>query len=147
MTQLSSKRILCLLALLLLPCLPAGAAEKEVMEGVPPTKSSQVTFANYRSHPFNSWSFRNVGAPLHVVMIPRSGQILELEERHRSDIATLVLTDAEDRQRNVQQILEENYADGFLVLQGNTVLYEQYFNGLDRDYGHIWYSMTKSLAR
>ena len=30
---------------------------------------------NYRDHPMSRWAFRNAGAPLNVVMIPRQGDI------------------------------------------------------------------------
>ncbi len=47
----------------------------EVMEGFPPTSDSQVTKANYLAPPFNRWAFRNAGAPLNTLMVPRGGTI------------------------------------------------------------------------
>ena len=48
---------------------------KKVMNGFPPSRESQVSLQNYREHPFRRWSFRNPGAPLHVLMLPRSGNM------------------------------------------------------------------------
>jgi hypothetical protein len=48
-------------------------SQTKVMDGFPPTRESQVTLKNYRTHPYSQWSFRNTGAPLHVIMVPRWG--------------------------------------------------------------------------
>ena len=62
-------------SLLLLLALNTVAAPDEPMQGVPPSRDSQVTFQNYRESPFSQWAFRNAGAPMHVVMVPREGAI------------------------------------------------------------------------
>lgn len=48
---------------------------KKVMDGFPPTRESQVTLLNYREYPYSQWSFRNIGAPMHMLMLPRSGSM------------------------------------------------------------------------
>lgn len=106
-----------------------------MMDGVPPSRSTQVTFKNYRDHPFSQWSLHNVGAILNLLSIPRKGEIVPLQERHDNRIGPVV-----------EPVLTANFADGFLVVQGDAVLYENYFNGLTREYPHIWYSATKSLT-
>jgi CubicO group peptidase (beta-lactamase class C family) len=113
---------------------PAPAAEP--MQGVPPTRDSQVTFRNYRETPYSRWSFRNIGAPAHVVMIPRAGEIHQFTER------SIPNWDSADFDRT----FEENNADGVVVIQGNDILHERYFDGFGPDDHHIWFSMTKSLV-
>jgi CubicO group peptidase (beta-lactamase class C family) len=106
-----------------------------VMQGVPPTRESQVTLAKYRVHPYCSWAFRNAGAPLNGLMIPRSGEIRHLEEALDPKIG-----------ETLDPIFEEAFADGILVTKDARILHERYFNGLTRDYQHIWFSATKSLT-
>jgi CubicO group peptidase (beta-lactamase class C family) len=127
-------RCLALLFALLSPGLMA--APDQPMQGVPPTRESQATLQNYREHPFNQWTFRNAGAPLHAVMIPREGQI------HQFDQGTIPGWDSAAFDR----VFADNYADGVIVIRGNTILHESYFNGLSRHAQHIWFSMTKSLV-
>ena len=56
---------------LALPTLAAAQkAPIEPMQGVPPSRESQVTMGNYRDQPMSRWAFRNAGAPLNVVTIP-----------------------------------------------------------------------------
>jgi hypothetical protein len=57
---------------------------KAVMNGFPPSRESQVTFQNYRDYPFNKWSFRNMGAPMHTLMIPRGGNVHQFKESNNS---------------------------------------------------------------
>lgn len=120
--------------------------EALAMKGVPPTKESQVTFKNYRDHPFSKWAFHNVGAPFNVLTIPRDGQILQFQDKNKPELAQLKLTDAFGKTRTVEQVLASTDTDGFLVLQDNNVLFERYYGDMTRLDHHIWFSATKSLV-
>lgn len=116
------------------------------MQGVPPTRESQVTMANYRDYPMSSWAFRNAGAPLNVVMIPRQGEIRTLPGPLRPELGERLYTGVEGQEQGFDELFRSNYADGVLVMQGSRLLHEAYFNGFDGHTQHIWFSMTKSLA-
>ena len=116
------------------------------MDGFPPTRESQVTLLNYRSYPYSTWSFRNIGAPMHVLMLPRSGSMHQYETSTQSKVNNVVIKDTTNGDKTFEDIFNENYTSGVIVLKNNTILYEQYWNGLSRDYQHVWFSMTKSLA-
>ena len=115
------------------------ATSTNVMQGFPPERASQVTLKNYREYPMNRWAFRNAGAPMHVVMIPRQGLIFELESKDSSPIrkSTFIKLD---------ETFEQNYTDGLVVVHGNSILHENYFGDFNADSQHIWFSMTKSLV-
>ena len=117
-----------------------------VMDGFPPSRKSQVTFQNYRDYPFSKWSFRNMGAPLHVLMIPRGGSIHMFKETSKSNAGNTLIALPGGKTEKFETIFKDNEADGVIVVQNNTILFEKYWNGLGRDYQHIWYSMTKSLT-
>jgi len=118
----------------------------EPMQGVPPARDSQVTMRNYRDHPMSQWAFRNAGAPLNVVMIPRQGDIRVLPGPLRPELGEREFTDLHGRRLSFDQLFAANYADGVLVVQGNRLLHERYFHGFNAHSQHIWFSMTKSLA-
>ncbi len=135
--------------LALLPSTAAVAVAKSsdaVMEGVPPQRQSQVTMANYREHPFSRWAFRNAGAPLNVVMIPREGDIRPLRGPLRPELGEREFTDLLGRKQTFDDLFKANYADGVVVMQGSRLLHERYFNGFGPHSQHIWFSMTKSLV-
>ncbi len=116
------------------------------MQGVPPLRDSQVTMANYRDYPMSRWAFRNAGAPLHVVMIPRAGDIRHLAGPLRQELGEREFTDDSGVKHTFDAIFATNDADGVLVMQGSRLLHERYFNGFTPDAQHLWFSMTKSLA-
>src|SRR5687767_255990 len=64
----------------------APNAVKKVMDGFPPSRESQVTSFNYRDYPNSKWSFRNMGAPLPVLMIPREGAVHLFKEAENNNI-------------------------------------------------------------
>jgi CubicO group peptidase (beta-lactamase class C family) len=141
-----------MLALLLFFALvdPAQAAQDpgtvEPMQGFPPSRESQVTMKNYREYPLSRWGFRNAGAPLNVVMIPRAGEIYRLTGPLRPELGQREFTDLHGRTLAFDDLFEANYADGLVIVQGSRLLHERYFHDFRPDDQHIWFSMTKSLA-
>jgi CubicO group peptidase (beta-lactamase class C family) len=133
-------------ASLLTPLAQAKEPPKILMDGFPPTTESQVTFKNYRDYPYNQWSFHNMGAIFNTLMVPREGAIQALNDKPSSKLGQLTLTDGYGKQRQVDQILAEEETDAFVVLKGDDVLLERYFNGMSRYDQHIWFSATKSLT-
>jgi CubicO group peptidase (beta-lactamase class C family) len=119
---------------------------EQPMQGVPPTRDSQVTRKNYRDYPLNQWAFRNAGAPLNVVVIPREGDIRPLPGPLRPELGERKYADLDGRELTFDALFEANYADGVVVMQGSRLLHERYFNGLTGHTQHIWFSMTKSLV-
>ncbi len=131
---------------LLTPLAQAKEPPRVLMDGFPPTSESQVTFKNYRDYPYNQWSFHNMGAVFNTLMVPREGAIQTLNDKPSPELGQLTLADGDGKQRNVEQILAEEETDAFVVLQGNNLLFERYFNGMTRYDQHIWFSATKSLT-
>ncbi len=122
---------------------PASAAP---MQGFPPRAETQVTLQNYRAAPYSEWAFRNAGAPLHVVMIPREGEIYPLPETESSSIGAREFELAQGSRGRFEAIFADNSADGVAVMKGDKLLYEQYFGDFGPLQQHIWFSMTKSFA-
>ena len=63
-----------------------NSGAKEVMNGYPPSRESQVTFQNYRDYPFSKWSFRNMGTPMHTLIIPRGGNVHQFKQSNKKDL-------------------------------------------------------------
>jgi len=116
------------------------------MQGVPPSRESQVTMANYRDYPASRWAFRNAGAPMHAVMIPRGGNIRQFAAASRPELAEFKVVDPQGEAKGFDQLFKDNYADGLVIAQGQKVLHERYFGDFSEHDAHIWFSMSKSLA-
>jgi CubicO group peptidase (beta-lactamase class C family) len=120
-------------------------SSKKVMNGFPPSRESQVSLQNYRDYPFSKWSFRNMGAPMHTLMIPRGGKVHRFKES-KNNFGQLKIANTQGMQESIEDIFANNETDGVIIVQNNTILYENYWNKLSRDFQHIWFSMTKSLT-
>ena len=102
--------------------------------------------ANYREYPMSTWAFRNAGAPLNVVMVPRQGEIRVLPGPLRPELGERLFSNHDGEQLSFDALFAANYADGVLVMQGSRLLHERYFHDFNGQTQHIWFSMTKSLA-
>ncbi len=140
------KTLIIILTFFTLTMTVAQPSQQKIMNGFPPRRESQVTYENYRTYPFSQWAFRNIGAPLNVLMLPRSGALHTFNETPDKSIAGFACVDIEGKSSSFENIFRDNHADGVVVIRNNSVLYENYWNGLSRDYQHIWFSVTKSLT-
>ncbi len=119
---------------------------QSVMEGTPPTRDSQATMKNYRDYPFSGWTFQNMGAPLNIVMVPRGGDIAELNQPSNQELGKKIFTDKTGAEMTLEDLFRVHYSRGMILIQGDKVLYEKYFDGFGPHKQHIWFSMSKSLA-
>lgn len=126
--------------------LAANEAAIAPMQGVPPSRDSQVTMANYSSYPMSMWAFRNAGAVLNTIVVPREGDIRRLPGPLRPEIGEWLFPDGKGGKIGFDTLFEANYADGVLVVQGGRLLHEAYFHQFNERSHHIWFSMTKSLV-
>ena len=111
-----------------------------VMDGFPPSTESQVTKKNHRDWPYSQWAFQNFGAPNNTVMVPRGGEIHHFP-REESRLDQFTVDGA-----SLGDVFAANAADALVVIHGDTLVHESYWNGMDAHRQHIWYSMTKSLV-
>lgn len=118
----------------------------DVMQSFPPTRESQVTFANYLRAPFSSWGLWNIDSVAHTAMLPRGGELPKLQTCIDPALGQRKIHDANGDELSLDSLLEKHDADGFVMLRDNQILYENYFNGFSEHSRHIWFSMTKSLV-
>ena len=79
-------------------------------------------------------------------MLPRGGDLPELNISQSDNFAGRIVQDVNGDNLPLDKLLEKYCADGFLVLQGDTIAYEAYWNGFSEHQRHIWFSMTKYLV-
>ena len=119
---------------------------QSVMEGTPPTRDSQATMKNYRDYPFSGWTFQNMGAPLNIVMVPRGGDIAELNQPSNQALGKKIFIDKTGAEMTLEDLFKVHFARGMILIQDDKVLYEKYFDDFGPHKQHIWFSMSKSLA-
>jgi hypothetical protein len=94
-----------------------AATHSKVMQGFPPTRESQVTFANYLQLPCSTWGFRNMDSTTHTTMLPRGGDLPELKRTDSSDLGDQIVKDSNGEDLALNDLLEKYNADGFLVFR------------------------------
>ncbi len=116
-----------------------------LMQGFPVAPEHRVTWSNWMRPPFNQWGFRNL-ARLRPSIDVQAGSAassalkeapLALDELHFDSECGLGVS--------VIDHLVASHTDAFLVMQGDRVLFERYFNGQQRRDRHVMFSVTKSL--
>lgn len=126
--------------------LSPAAETRALMDTVPPSPESQVSFKNHRDYPFNRWAFRNMSAPMNGLMLAREGEISTISGEHQAKIADFTFQDTQGKTATFGEVFPKAYADGVVVLKNGKRVYEQYYEGMGEHDLHIWYSMTKSLV-
>ena len=142
-------RVLLNIVIILCGCSSLSHSEPDsqsVMEGTPPTRDSQATMKNYRDYPFSGWTFQNMGAPLNIVMVPRGGDIAELNQPSNQALGKKIFIDKTGAEMTLEDLFKVHFARGMILIQDDKVLYEKYFDGFGPHKQHIWFSMSKSLA-
>jgi CubicO group peptidase (beta-lactamase class C family) len=66
--------------------------------------------------------------------------------RRPQDVGGVTLTRLDGRSASVDEVLDDTYSDGFLVLHRGAIVCERYFNGMTAETRHLSQSVSKSLV-
>jgi CubicO group peptidase (beta-lactamase class C family) len=107
-----------------------------------------VNLANWRGRPYNTWSFRNLGALMPTSAIPAPVAAAASASAAQSLAASLgqFSLGAGSKALSLEQFLRKTCTDGFVVSVDGRIAYEFYDNGTTGDTQHILMSVTKSLV-
>lgn len=115
-----------------------------LMAEFPPSAGAQVTLANWRTAPFNSWAFHHVRELIPTADIPHApGAVQELASESR-DWDGLAI-EGRGEPLSIAEFLAETNTDGIVILHRGRKVFEAYENGMGPDVPHIWMSVSKSI--
>jgi len=126
----------------------ATAADLKLMEGFPPPPDKRVTRANaLLTPPFNRWSY------LHMRMIYPSAPIAAADKAVPIDKTidwsmdeVKVEEPGSGKMTDMATFMKKTYADALVVIHGDEIVYEKYFNGMNPNQPHQMMSVTKSFG-
>ena len=122
-----------------------GRVAPLLMQGFPAEQERRVTWDNWMRAPFNQWSFRNLARLRPSVDVQAGARVPQrLREAPRA-LDALHFDSVCGLSVSVSDHLLASHTDGFVVLQGDEVLFERYFNGQRSHDRHVMFSVTKSL--
>lgn len=116
-----------------------------MMQGFPPPTDGQVTLANWRLSPFNSWAFHHVREILPTADIPHDpANVHKLPERPQ-DLSRLPIAIPGGDAIPLARFLSDSSTDGIVVLHKGNIVFEHYANGMTARSPHILMSVSKSM--
>ena len=115
-----------------------------IMQGSPPKLVPPKL--DWDRGPWNRWAFQHIREVLPTVEVWRGSGHRHRLERVEVDLDNLPVVDSKGGPTTLAGLLDETYADGFLVLKDGKVAYERYFNGMDERTLHLSQSMAKSVT-
>lgn len=116
-----------------------------LMQGFPAEPRHRVTWSNWMRSPFNQWGFRNLGRLRPSIDVQAGAGPVGLLNTAPAALDTLQFDSGCGLSIRVIDHLLASQTDAFLVMQGDSVLFERYFNGQRACDRHIMFSVTKSL--
>jgi CubicO group peptidase (beta-lactamase class C family) len=115
-----------------------------LMRGAPPFGDGLVTLANWQDPPYTRWAFQHVRDLIPTARIRRGSHVRELP-LEPCDVGALSFRH-DSRQMTVDEMLEETFTDGFLVLHRGSIRFERYLNAMLPDTPHLLMSVSKSVV-
>ncbi len=95
--------------------------------------------------PFNQWGFRNLARLRPSIDVQAGSAPISLFKHASRPLDQLHFDSESGLSISVIEHLIASQTDAFVVLQGDTLLFERYFNGQRPQDRHIMFSVTKSL--
>ena len=114
-----------------------------MMNAFPPANDAQVTLANWRTAPFNSWAFHHVAE-----VVPSATIHNDSANARRLEPATqIAMPDCTYAGETVdfEQFSQRCTLDAMVILHNGKIIFEDYRNGMTAQHPHILMSVSKSM--
>jgi hypothetical protein len=108
-------------------------------------RPADLTLAGFQFGPVNRWSFSHIREVLPTVNIEHDGNRVLVLERS-SEIVSDFSLQFDGRERTIDEIAEDRYIDGLLILKNGEIVFEKYYGHLGEDKPHLMNSVSKSVV-
>jgi len=108
-------------------------------------RPEKIVLSEFQFGPVNRWTFSHMREVLPTVNIPHdNSRVLPLPRSGKSiDDFSLVF---DGREQDIDDIAEDRYIDGLLVLRDGEILFEKYYGYLSEEKPHLMNSVSKSVV-
>ena len=126
----------------------SSAKELKLMVGFPPPADKRVDKSNaIFTPPYNRWSYQHMRTVYPTAEIKNAETASKLNRAIDAKIDTLKIKNPDTgKMDDMDTYLKKMFTDSMVVIKGDTVVYEKYFNGMNADQAHQMMSVTKSFA-
>ncbi len=127
----------------------ATAADLKLMEGFPPPPDKQVTKATaLQTAPFNRWSYQHMRMFYPSANLPAADVPVPLSKTidWGFEAGVKIKEPGTGATKSLADFMRESYTDAIVVIRGDQIVYENYFNGMNQNQPHQMMSVTKSFG-
>lgn len=126
----------------------ATAEELGLMEGFPPPPDKRVDRSNALvKPPFNRWAYLNMRLLYPTAGIDPADEAVPVKQAIDPGIADLKVKNPDTGEDvDMATYFKETYTDAIVVVKGDEIVYEAFFNSMDANQPHQMMSVTKSFA-
>jgi CubicO group peptidase (beta-lactamase class C family) len=105
----------------------------------------QVTLANWRTAPFNTWAFHHVRELIPSADVANDPQGIRSLKPQPRDFAGLRIDPDSGEAMGLEAFLQETGTDGLAIVHRGRLVFERYANGMSDETPHILMSVSKSM--
>lgn len=126
----------------------ATAYELGLMQGFPPPPDKRVTRANaLLTPPFNRWSYLNMRMIYPTAPIAAADKAAPIEKSMDWGLDKVEVKDPDNGTlTDMATFMRKTFTDAIVIVRGDSIVYEKYFNGMSPDHPHQMMSVTKSFG-
>ncbi len=127
----------------------ATAKELGLMQGFPPPPDKQVTKETaLQTAPFNRWSYQHMRMFYPSANVPAADKPVPLSKTidWTFEDGVKVKAPGTGAMKSMADFLKETWTDAIVVIRGDQIVYEKYFNGMNPNQPHQLMSVTKSFG-
>ena len=108
-------------------------------------RPKNLALESFQFGPVNRWAFSHMREVIPTVNIPRDPtQFLVL--KNSENLVTDFSVKFQGRQQSIDNIAEQQYIDGLLILKDGDIVFEQYYGSLKPELPHLMNSVSKSVV-
>jgi CubicO group peptidase (beta-lactamase class C family) len=115
-----------------------------IMQGSPPALIPAKM--DWDRPPWNRWAFQHMREVLPTAEVWRGRGPVRVLPRDDRDLDALAVRGIGGEATTLAGLLNDTYADGFMVIKHGAVVYERYFNGMTERSLHLSQSVAKSFT-
>ena len=116
------------------------------MVGSPPPIEWRVPLMDWDRPPWNRWTFQNIRQVLPTAPVSRGNGSAIVLDRDIHEIGAIKFEAVGGRETTVDEMLDETYTDGFIVIKGGRIAHESYYNNMTDSSAHLSQSVAKSVT-
>ena len=119
-----------------------------IMQGSPPPVDQQVPAIDWDRPPWNRWTFQRMSQvlPTAPIYTTRQSSTANKLQTAPCDIGNITFEREDGATTTIDQLIDDTYTDGFLIIHNDHVVHESYYNGMHEQSLHLGQSVSKSIV-